>query len=162
MLINSVQGKSDKVTFVSDVTRTPANAADNAVNLGIPLSTNFSNALNYTNVKAIVSAMLHTQHAEQMTAIAAAKKHIFIEKPFTLDTVSAIASVKAARDEGVVLALGQNRRFLPPLLEMKRRIYRGNISTVIHADANFSGNPSLRHRSGSTGAPTSMRRPQAR
>jgi predicted dehydrogenase len=48
---------------------------------------------------------------------------------------------------GFVLALSHNRRFLPPTLEIKRRIERGDICTVIHADANFSGNPSLRHES---------------
>lgn len=51
-------------------------------------------------------------------------------------------------DADVVLALGHNRRFLPPLLEMKRRIERGDIGKVIHADANFSDNPSLRHGNG--------------
>jgi predicted dehydrogenase len=48
---------------------------------------------------------------------------------------------------GFVLALGHNRQFLPPILEIKRRIVRGDIGTVIHADANFSGNPNLRHES---------------
>lgn len=148
VLVDSVQGKSEKLTFVRGVTRTPPNAADYAAKLGIPLSADYSDALSDHDVDAIVLATPHTQHAEQMNAAAAAKKHIFVEKPFTLDTSSAISSVEEARDAGVVLALGHNRRFLPPILEMKRRIERGDIGKVIHADANFSGNPSLRHGSG--------------
>ena len=132
---------------MSGVTRTTADAADYAENLGIPISTDFSDALSDTDFMAVVVATPQTQHAKQMAAIAAAKKHIFVEKPFTLDTVSAIASVQAARDVGVVIALGHNSRFLPPILEIKRRIERGDICTVIHADANFSGNPNLRHES---------------
>jgi predicted dehydrogenase len=72
---------------VSGVTRTTANAADYAENLGIPISTDFSDALSDTDFMAVVVTTPQTQHAKQMAAIAAAKKHIFVEKPFTLDTV---------------------------------------------------------------------------
>ena len=110
-MVDSVQGNSDKITFVRGVTRTKANAADYTANLGIPLSTNFSDALSDTDVEAVVLATPHTQHARHMMAIATAKKHIFVEKPFTLDIESAIASIEAARNAGVVLALGHNHRF---------------------------------------------------
>lgn len=148
VLVDSVQGKSDKVTFVRGFNRTPANVQAYTDRLGIPLSGDYADALNDSNVEAVVLATPHTQHADQMRDAAAAKKHIFVEKPFTLDVPSAKASVAAAKDAGVVLALGHNRRFLPPVLEMKRRIERGDIGQVIHADANFSGNPSFRHTTG--------------
>ena len=51
------------------VARTLAHAADYSTNLGIPLSTVFSNALSDTDVEATVLATPHTRHAKQMTAI---------------------------------------------------------------------------------------------
>jgi len=81
VLVDSVQGKSEKLTFVRGVTRTPPNAADYAAKLGIPLSADYSDALSDHDGDAIVLATPHTQHAQQMSAAAAAKKHIFVEKP---------------------------------------------------------------------------------
>ena len=143
-LVNSVQGKSDRITFIRGVTRTPAKAADYAAKQGFPVSGDYADALSDPEVAAIVLSTPHSQHADQMAAAAKAGKHIFVEKPFTLTKASAEASVAAAQKAGVVLALGHNRRFLPPIIEMKQRIARGEIGKVIHVDANMSGNPSLR------------------
>lgn len=147
-LVNSVQGKSDRITFVRGVTRTPAKAADYAAKQGFPLTGAFEDALRDSGVEAVVLATPHTQHAEQMIAAAAAGKHIFVEKPFTLSKASAEESVAAAKQAGVTLALGHNRRFLPPVIELRRRIARGDIGKVLHVDANMSGNPSLRFAPG--------------
>lgn len=143
-LVNSVQGKSEKITFIRGVTRTPSKAADYAAKQGFPLSDSYADALTDPEVEAVVLSTPHTQHAEQMIAAAAAGKHIFVEKPFTLSKASAEESVAAAQQAGVVLALGHNRRFLPSIVEMRERIARGEIGKVIHVDANMSGNPSLR------------------
>ena len=148
VLVDSVQGKSDKISFVRGVTRTPSKVQDYARAQGFPLSADYADALGDPSVAAVVLATPHTQHAEQMSAATKAGKHIFVEKPFTLDKASAQTSVDAAQRAGLVLALGHNRRFLPPVIEMKKRIERGDIGKFIHADANFSGNPSLRHAAG--------------
>jgi predicted dehydrogenase len=64
-LVDSIQGNSDKITFALGVTRTTANAADYNVNLGIPLSANFSDALSDTHVEAVLLATPHTKHAKK-------------------------------------------------------------------------------------------------
>jgi|TARA_B100000315_G_scaffold24734_1_gene21386 predicted dehydrogenase len=144
-LVTSVQGKSDLIRFTRGVTRTPSKAADYAAEMGFPLDDDYAAALADPEIDAVVLATPHTQHAEQMEAAAAAGKHIFVEKPFTLTKESAAASVAAAEKAGIVLALGHNRRFLPAVAELRRRIEAGELGTLSHVDANFSGNPSLRY-----------------
>lgn len=99
-------------------------------------------------VDAIVLATPHSQHAEQVMRAAGAGKHVFVEKPFTLDLPSAQAAADACRRAGVVLALGHNRRFLPAVAEMKRVIASGALGEILHAEGAFSGNFGLGYRPG--------------
>jgi len=62
------------------------------------------------SVDAVILTTLHSTHAEQVIAAAAAGKHVFCEKPFTLTRASAQAAVDACAEAGVVLAIGPNRR----------------------------------------------------
>ena len=140
VMVNSVQGKNQAgIRFVAGCTRTPAKATAFCAEKGLRLLDNYDAVLADPEVQAVVLATPHQQHAEQVIAAAAAGKHVFVEKPFTLTKASAEAAVAAARQAGVVLALGHNRRFLPAVAEMKRMIAAGELGTVLHAEGNMSG-----------------------
>jgi predicted dehydrogenase len=79
---------------------------------------------------------------------ARAGKHVFVEKPFTLDRASALAAAQACRDAGVVLALGHNRRFLPAMAQMKRLLAAGALGEILHLEGAFSGNFGLGYQPG--------------
>ncbi len=143
ILVESVQGKSDKITFTRGVTRTPSKATDFAAKHGFPLGDDYDAALSDSNVQAIVLATPHGQHAEQMARAAAAGKHLFVEKPFTLTKASAEQSIAAVRKAGLVVSAGHNRRFLPSIAELQRRIETGALGQTLHAEATFSGNSGL-------------------
>src|SRR3546814_15409730 len=89
------------------------------------LTDDYRAALADPAVAAVVLATPHLQHAEQIAAAAAAGKHVFVEKPFTLSKDSAEHAVRAAEQAGIVLALSHNRRFLPSMAELRRRIASG-------------------------------------
>jgi predicted dehydrogenase len=146
-LVASCDGSS-LIRFTAAVTRTPAKAADFARARNLPLGSDLAALLADPAIEAVVLATPHSQHAQQMIAAAAAGKHIFVEKPFTLDKPGAEAAVAAARDAGVVLALGQNRRFLPAIRELKRLIDDGVLGTILHAEGNISAPAGYRYRAG--------------
>ena len=54
-----------------------------------------------------------TPHADLVVAAAAAGKHVFCEKPMAVTLADADRAIAAARDTGVVLQVGFNRRFAP-------------------------------------------------
>ncbi len=145
-LVASVQGKSDTIRFTAGVTRTPARAAAFAADHGLPLGDDYNAVLADPRIDAVVLATPHSQHAGQTIAAAGAGKHIFVEKPFTLTKASAEEAVAAAERAGVVLALGHNRRFLPSLAELRRRLEAGALGEAEHVETNASGSGALRYR----------------
>ncbi len=147
-LVASVEGKSEAIRFTAGVTRTPAKAAEFAAAYRIPLGDDYHAVLADPKIDAVVLATPHSQHAEQTVAAAHAGKHIFVEKPFTLTKASAEGAVDAVERAGVVLALGHNRRFLPSLAELRRRIASGALGDIAHVEANASGSGALRYRPG--------------
>ena len=137
-LVTSVQGSSEHIKFTAGVTRTKSKAEAFCSEQGIDLRDDYAELLNDPNIDAIVLATPHTQHEEQIVAAAKAGKHVFTEKPFTLDRRSAERAVAACKEAGVALALGHNRRFMENTVALKAMIEAGELGTLMHIDGNQS------------------------
>jgi len=148
VLVDSVQGKSDRIKFTAAVARTPAKVEAYTKKQGLTLDSDYAAMLKDPSIDAVVLATPHQQHADQIIAAAAAGKHVFVEKPFTLTKASAEASVAATKKAGLVLALGHNRRFLPSVIELTYRIRSGALGTILHLETNFSGKSGLQFPAG--------------
>ncbi len=105
---------------------------------GIAASTDYADALADPAVKGVVLCTPHSLHTGQIAAAAAAGKHVFCEKPLALTRADVEASVRRCREAGVVLAVGHERRFEPPMLEVKRLVRSGELGTVLQIEASFS------------------------
>ena len=140
--------ESAKLRYTQVVARTPDKLRAYCTARGLALSGSLAQVLADPQVDAGVLATPHSMHAEQVIAAAGAGRHVFVEKPFTLDAASARAAAQACRAAGVVLALGHNRRFLPAFLEMKRRVVAGELGEILHLEGNFSGNFGLAYDPG--------------
>ena len=138
-LVNSIQGKSDKIRITLGVLRHPENARVYAAAQGFPLVDSLDKALADSKINAIILATPHTAHAEQIIACAKAGKPVFTEKPFTLTTESAKAALRACADTKVTLAVGYNWRFQPALIEIKRALNDGRLGKLLHMEGNFNG-----------------------
>jgi len=139
-LVNSIQGKSDKIRIVAGTTRTLAPAAaDYAKKQGFPLYDSYKKILADPKVDAIVVATPHTQRVELIVAAAKAGKHVFTEKPLTLNVRDAETCVKACADNKVTLAVGYNWRFQPALQEIRRMLDDGRLGKLLHIEGNFCG-----------------------
>jgi len=60
-----------------------------------------------------------------------AKKHLLVEKPFSLSLDEASAIVDSAEKAGVILAVDQNFRWMPPAPILRQRIMDGAIGRVL-------------------------------
>jgi predicted dehydrogenase len=128
-LVNSIQGKSD-VQFVLGQTRTKSKVEAFAREKNIKLVDDYDAVLADKSVDAVVLATPHSQHGDQVRKAAAAGKHIFSEKPFTLTAADAESAVAATKKAGVVLAVGFNRRFHPSMEELRARVKDGRLGDV--------------------------------
>lgn len=138
-LIDSVQGKSDKIKFVCGVTRDPAAHRASADKYGIALTNSYADALRDPKIDAVLIATPHSMHCQHIVEAARAGKHVFAEKPITLTAATAQQAVDATKAAGVTLGLGFNRRYAPAFVEMKRRILAGEIGDVLHIEGQHSG-----------------------
>ncbi|MGH7184659.1 MAG: Gfo/Idh/MocA family protein [Pseudomonadota bacterium] len=89
-------------------------------------------------VQGVVLCTPHSQHCEQVVAAAMAGKHVFCEKPLSMSRRDVLKAVEAVRASSVVLAVGHERRFEPPVLEAMRLLRSGVLGTPLQVEANFS------------------------
>ncbi|MCC7079895.1 MAG: Gfo/Idh/MocA family oxidoreductase [Burkholderiales bacterium] len=137
-LLESVQ-ESSKIRITAGISRDPSRHAELARRTGIRIVKSYANVLKSPEIDAVVLATPHSQHCAQVVQAAAAGKHVFVEKPFTLTRKTAERAVDACRQANVTLALGFNRRFSPVFADMVRRIEAGEIGDVVHVEGQNSG-----------------------
>ena len=105
---------------------------------GFAVADRFEAALADPSIQAVVLCTPHRAHAAQIAAAAAARKHVFCEKPLCLTYADALASVEACARAGVVLGIGHERRFEPAVIDLRARIARGDLGNLLQIEANFS------------------------
>jgi predicted dehydrogenase len=130
---------SDAIRFVAGATRTVSPETEAfAKDKRLRLAPSYEALLADPAIDAVVLATPHSMHAGQVIAAAAAKKHVFCEKPFTLTKREAEDAVAAVRKAGVTLGLGYNRRFHPEMTKLRERIRSGELGTVLHVEATMT------------------------
>jgi myo-inositol 2-dehydrogenase/D-chiro-inositol 1-dehydrogenase len=87
-------------------------------------------AVSGRDIDAVLIASSTDTHADWIERCAAARKPVLCEKPLDLDAQRAAACVRVARDAGIKLYLGFNRRYDPSFMRLKREIAAGTIGTL--------------------------------
>jgi predicted dehydrogenase len=137
-LVNSGHGKG--IDFVLGTSRTKnAKAQEFCQGKGIKIVDDFDAVLADSSIDGVVLATPHSQHGDQVRKAAAAGKHVFIEKPFTLTAPDAASAIEAMKKAGKVLAVGFNRRFHPNMLELKARVKDGRMGDLVNVIGEQSG-----------------------
>ena len=85
---------------------------------------------NDPEVEAVYIATPHQMHAEHVAAVAAAGKHILVDKPLSVTIADADKMVDAARAAGVHLIVGPSHSFDPPVLKARQIIESGQFGAV--------------------------------
>jgi predicted dehydrogenase len=131
-LVTAVQGNSEKIRFTAGHTRTRAKAEAFCAEKGIALCDTLDAILADPEIDAVYFATPHSEHGGQVERAAAAGKHVFMEKPFTLDRKSAAVALDAVAKAGITLGVAYPRRFHPGMVELKSRIDNGALGTIAH------------------------------
>lgn len=137
-LVNSVQGKSAHLRFVRGVAMELDAAREFGASHGFAVTDRFEDALADPQVRAVVLATPHLLHTAQIVAVARAGKHVFCEKPLALTLADAQVVVAACESAGVVLGLGQQRRFWPAVKAVREMVEGGGLGEILHIEGHFS------------------------
>jgi predicted dehydrogenase len=137
-LVEAVQGKSDKIRFTRAVSRDPAQHRAFLETHHLLAGSSLAEALADKSIKAVALATPHTQHVDEVIAVAGAGKHVFCEKPLSLTREGTARAIGACRDAGVVLGIGTDKRHFPAIAEVIRLAASGELGPLIHVEGNFS------------------------
>jgi predicted dehydrogenase len=85
-----------------------------------------------------VLATPHSLHADQIVQVAHAGKAVFCEKPLSLTRADAQRAVAACKAAGIPIGVGQNKRFWPSTVEMRRVIASGALGRIMHVEGHYS------------------------
>jgi len=105
---------------------------------GFPISADYSSVLEDRNVQAVLLATPHSLHAEQIERAAAAKKHVFCEKPLAMTRAGAERNVRLVASQGLVLGIGHERRWEPAVAQMMQEARAGKLGKLLQFEANSS------------------------
>lgn len=147
-IVEAVQGKSKRLRFILGVSKEPELVRDFARAHGFELFTDFEEAVADPRVQAVFLATPHSLHIDQISAVAAAGKPVWCEKPLALTRAQAECAIAACAKAGVVFGLGNNKRCFSSMCELKRIIAEGTIGEVLHIEGNFTNEHSTRVKGG--------------
>jgi predicted dehydrogenase len=134
----SLMQKSPKFHVVKGVKRNRASEAEFARANGFEIVSDYGAVLADPNIHAVVLCTPHTLHTEQIIAAAEAGKHVFCEKPLSLTRADAERAIEAVNSNKVAIAVGHERRFEPPIIDLMRTVRSGELGVPLQIEANFS------------------------
>ena len=136
-MVTVLKAAGDHLDVVVAVEPDPS-AKDFASANGLALTTSYDEALARDDVEAVILATPHSLHEEQIEKAVAAGKHVFCEKPLAMTKAGAEKAVALCRNAGLVLGMGHERRFEPPVAEMLEAAANGTLGRILQVEANFS------------------------
>jgi predicted dehydrogenase len=137
-LVKAARAFGAPVNFVRGVSLEPDTVRDFAAEHKIMLGTSFEEVLADREIQAVILATPHSKHRAQVEAAAAAKKHIYCEKPFALSKADAQAAIDACRAAGIVLGVGHHFRLMPSMRVLAELKQSGAFGTIMHVEGNYS------------------------
>jgi predicted dehydrogenase len=106
--------------------------------LGIETASRFEDALDNSDVNAVILCTPTQHHAAQIVAAARSGRHVFCEKPLCTTAADAEAALAAVRTANVQLGIGHERRFEPAVIEMRQRFASGEFGSPLMLEGNFN------------------------
>ncbi|HEY4463644.1 MAG TPA: Gfo/Idh/MocA family oxidoreductase [Streptosporangiaceae bacterium] len=126
----SLSGRCPSAQLACVFDADPAVARQAAEQFGVPWVKSYEDMLADGRVDAVAIATPTGTHAEFCVRAARAGKHIFCEKPISLDRQASIEAIAAAGDAGAVFQVGFHRRFDPDWAAATARIRAGELGDV--------------------------------
>ena len=133
-----IKAHGKAIQLVRAVEPNEAAAKEVGAALGVPVTSDLAAALADPKVDAVILATPHALHGEQIRQCVAAHKHVFCEKPLALSRKEAEAAVELCKSAGLVLGMGHERRYEPPIAAILSDAAAGKLGTLVQIEANFS------------------------
>jgi predicted dehydrogenase len=130
--------RSNKLKIVTCYSRSKDKRDAFAQKYGCEPATSYEAMLSDPKVEAVINTTPNDVHLETTSIAAAARKHVFLDKPIANSVTQARGITEVCRKAGVVLALGYQRRRESHFRWIRREIDNGSFGKLVNAEANIS------------------------
>lgn len=114
---------------------------------GVSVVTDVVALVRLPGIDLVVVATPNAQHYPVAKAALEAGKHVVVDKPFTLDAVSARELAALAERKGLLLSVYQNRRFDADFLTLRDLLVSGDLGRPVYFESHFDRfRPEVRDR----------------
>ncbi|GAA2007390.1 Gfo/Idh/MocA family oxidoreductase [Nakamurella flavida] len=111
----------------------PERARAQAQKWGVPESGSAQDVLDHPEVELVVNLTIPAVHAQVASQILAAGKHVWTEKPISVDRPSGLALLAQADQAGLLMGVAPDTVLGPGVQTARRAIARGDIGTPLTA-----------------------------
>jgi predicted dehydrogenase len=130
--------RSGKLNITACYTRSEDKRQAFAAKYGCRPAKSYDEVLANPAIEAIINTTPNNVHLETTRAAAEAGKHVFLDKPIANTVSDGRAIADCARQAGIVLALGYQRRRESQFRFIRRQIDDGLFGKLVNAEANIS------------------------
>jgi predicted dehydrogenase len=123
----ATQARDGRVAAIALGSRAPALAAE----FGAVMEPSPEALAARSDVDAVVIATPHSTHLALALAVAAAGKHVYLEKPMALDVAECDQIIDASRRAGVRLTIAKQTRHMEMSMRAKQYIDEGRIGEIL-------------------------------
>ena len=96
--------------------------------------TDYTEMLRRDDIDFVIIALPHWLHYGATVAAAAAKKHIFIEKPMAMTLGECDRMTAAAEQNGVTIMVGHSEHYQAPNITARRILHSGELGNIVFAN----------------------------
>lgn len=133
----------DNVDLVTGFTRTAEKREAFADEFGCDTDESLEAVLDRDDVEAVVVTVPNDKHADVVEQAADAGKHVFVEKPISIDIEDAKRIEDAVERNDVTFLCGHSCRRVGGIRKMKELIENGDVGDVSHIEAEWANERGL-------------------
>src|SRR4051812_9325017 len=134
---------SDKLKLVSAYSRSEEKRAAFTSEFGVPAVSDLKTMLADPAIEGVILTVPNEQHWPLSRQVAAAKKHVYTEKPIANTLEDGLQMADLEREHAITVTVGHSARLMAGIRAIRARIDSGELGRVAFIEANFSNERAL-------------------
>jgi len=142
-VLTKASKQSTKIDIVSGYSRSEEKRSAFEKEMGVRPVGSLEEMLADPTISGVIITVPNEQHRAIAEKVAAAKKHVYTEKPIAHNLEDGLEIAALEQKYGVTVTVGHSARLMAGIRMIKQRIDAGELGTVAFIEANFSNERAL-------------------
>jgi predicted dehydrogenase len=134
---------SFKIQIVAGFSRSEEKRAAFEREMGVPSAPDLKSLLSNPEIQGVILTVPNEQHLPIAREVAAAKKHVYTEKPIASTLEDGLEIAGLEKKYGITVTVGHSARLMGGIRKIREAIDSGELGRVAFIEANFSNERAL-------------------